>query len=424
MRRRQSDGAKLIVIDPRRTATAEAADLHLAVRPGADLPLLAAMLGVIIDEQLLDRTFIDRHTEGYEQALATARRWPVTRAAEATGVPADDIVAAARMFGRAPRAMTLWSMGINQSTVGTLKNRALINLCLATGNIGRAGSGPLSLTGQPNAMGGRESGGLSTLLPGYRSVSDPDHRAEMRQLWEIPADLPGISPAPGVPATELTDALEAGAIKVVWVVATNPAVSQPDAQRFAAALRRAELVVCQDAYHPTETSAARARRAARRAVAREGRDDDELRAARGAAAPRARAAGSGARGLADLRPACARARTWRELRVALGGRGIRRVRRDDGGQSVRRQRSLAPAARSGRPDAMAGAIERDRQRRPLRDRAAVHGDAVPDGERQGSIRVDAAQRAGGRPEPGLSARADDRADRHAVAHDDAHRQVA
>ena len=151
--------------------------------------------------------------------------------------------------------MTLWSMGANQSTVGTLKNRALINLCLATGNIGRPGTGPLSLTGQPNAMGGRESGGLAHLLPGYRKVADPEHRAEMRRLWEIPAGAPGISPAPGIAATELVEALEAGRVKVVWIVATNPVVSQPDAARFAAALRRAELVIVQDAYHPTETGA-------------------------------------------------------------------------------------------------------------------------------------------------------------------------
>ena len=254
MRNRQAEGARLVVIDPRRTPTAAAADLHLQLRPGTDLALLTAMLGVMDAEGLVDRTFLTRHTEGATAALEAARSWPVERASEVCGVSAEQIVRAARTFGEAARAMALWSMGANQSTVGTLKNRALINLCLATGNIGRPGSGPLSLTGQPNAMGGRETGGLSTLLPGYRSVSDPEHRAEMRRLWDIPADAPGIAPAPGLAATELVDALEDGRVKVVWVVATNPVVSQPDAQRFAAALRRAELVICQDAYHPTETS--------------------------------------------------------------------------------------------------------------------------------------------------------------------------
>ncbi len=251
---RQADGAKVIVVDPRLTPTAAAADIHLALRPGTDLPLLASMLGILAEESLIDRRFVDRHTEGFADALTTAREWPPSRAAEVCNIQESDIVAAARAFGSAPRAMALWSMGANQSTVGTLKNRALINLCLATGNIGRPGSGPLSLTGQPNAMGGRESGGLCTLLPGYRSVTDPEHRAEMRRLWKIPSDAPGISPVAGVPATELVEALEAGTLKAVWVVATNPVVSQPDAQRFTAALRRAELIVCQDAYHPTETS--------------------------------------------------------------------------------------------------------------------------------------------------------------------------
>ncbi|MHB8694579.1 MAG: molybdopterin-dependent oxidoreductase [Solirubrobacteraceae bacterium] len=255
IRRRQSEGATVTVIDPRETPTARAADLHLQVRPGADLPLLSAILACMHADGMTDTLFLERHVDGAAEAIEAASEWTPARAAERTGVPAEQILQAARMFGSARRAMTLWSMGANQSTVGTLKNRALINLCLATGNIGRPGSGPLSLTGQPNAMGGRESGGLANLLPGYRSVTNPDDRAAMRRLWEIPADAPGISPAPGIPATELVDALEAGAVKVVWIVATNPVVSQPDAQRFAAALRRAELVIVQDAYHPTETSA-------------------------------------------------------------------------------------------------------------------------------------------------------------------------
>ncbi|TML05802.1 MAG: NAD(P)H-nitrite reductase [Actinobacteria bacterium] len=236
IRRRQAEGARVTVVDPRETPTAAAANLHLQVRPGADLPLLSAMLAVLDDEELVDRVFMERHTSGALEALAAAAEWTPGRAADATRVPAEQIVAAARAFGSARRAMTLWSMGANQSTVGTLKNRALINLCLATGNLGRPGTGPLSLTGQPNAMGGRESGGLAHLLPGYRSVTDPDHRAEMRRPRDVPAGAPG-------------------RVKVVWIVATNPVVSQPDAARFAAALRRAELVIVQDAYHPTETSA-------------------------------------------------------------------------------------------------------------------------------------------------------------------------
>ena len=255
IRRRQNEGAKLIVIDPRRTQTAEAADIHLPVRPGGDLALLNAMINVIARDGLVDETFVALRTEGAEQALAAAAEWPPERAAEETGVLAEAIVEAARMFGGATRSLALWSMGANQSTVGTLKNRALHNICLLTGNFGRPGTGPLSLTGQPNAMGGRETGGLSNLLPGYRSVTVAEDRAAMRKLWRLPPDLPGISPEPGIAATELADALHDGRVKAVWVVATNPVVSQPDSERFAAGLRKADLVVCQDAYHPTETAA-------------------------------------------------------------------------------------------------------------------------------------------------------------------------
>jgi ferredoxin-nitrate reductase len=255
VRRRAEEGAQVIVVDPRRTETARAADLHLALRPGTDLALLNAMLHVITRDGLVDEGFVSRRSEGVEHALAGADEWPPERAAAECGLDAEAIIEAARRFGQSKRAMALWSMGANQSTVGTLKNRALINLCLATGNLGRPGTGPLSLTGQPNAMGGRETGGLAGALPGYRSVTSAEDRAEMRRLWDIPPEAPGIAPRPGLAATELVEALEEGRVRAVWVVATNPVVSQPDAERFAAALRRAELVVVQDAYHPTETGA-------------------------------------------------------------------------------------------------------------------------------------------------------------------------
>ena len=255
IRRRQKEGATLIVLDPRRTQTAAAADLHLALRPGSDLAVLNAMIHVIARDGLIDEPFVATRTEGAEHALASAAEWTPERAEAESGVPAALIEQAARAFASAGRALALWSMGANQSSVGTLKNRALHNVCLLTGNLGRPGTGPLSMTGQPNAMGGRETGGLSNLLPGYRSVTVAEDRAEMRKLWGLPSDLPGISPEPGIAATELADALHAGRVKAVWIVATNPVVSQPDAERFAAGLRKAELVIAQDAYHPTETTA-------------------------------------------------------------------------------------------------------------------------------------------------------------------------
>jgi ferredoxin-nitrate reductase len=255
IRDRQREGAFVICADPRPTPTARAADLHLPVRPGTDLALLASMLGVVEAEGLLDREFIAAHTSGFEAAIEVAREWPPARAAEACGVPPELIVEAARRFATAQTALAMWSMGANQSTVGTLKNRALINLCLATGNLGRPGCGPFSLTGQPNAMGGRESGGLAQLLPGYRSTSDPADRRAMAEHWRIPDSLPGISERPGLSAVDLFQAAADGKVKALWIVATNPVVSMPDSELVRAALERAELVVVQDAHHPTETSA-------------------------------------------------------------------------------------------------------------------------------------------------------------------------
>ncbi len=248
IRERQAEGAFVICVDPRPTPTAAGSDLHLAVRPGTDLPLLNAMLHTIVRDGLLDQRFIDRHTSGFAETAAVAAAWPPERAAEVCGVAAADIELAARRFAGAGGAMALWSMGANQSTVGTLKNRALINLCLATGQIGRPGAGPLSLTGQPNAMGGRESGGLAHLLPGYREVGNPVDRAAMEAHWSTPGPIDAV---PGLTATEI---FEPGRVKAIWIVATNPAVSMPDSARVRAALDQAELVVVQDAHHPTETS--------------------------------------------------------------------------------------------------------------------------------------------------------------------------
>src|SRR4051794_11975645 len=252
IRDRQAEGAFVICADPRATPTARGADLHLPVRPGTDLALLNAMLGVIERDGLLDADFIARHTTGWEDCAAVARRWTAQSAAAVCGVGAELIEQAAHRFAEAGAAMALWSMGANQSTIGTLKNRALINLCLATGQIGRPGAGPLSLTGQPNAMGGRETGGLAHLLPGYRKVAEFSDRAAMEEHWGLAAGR--ISPRPGLPALELFEALEAGRVKAVWIMATNPLVSLPDAQRARAALERAELVVVSDPHHPTETS--------------------------------------------------------------------------------------------------------------------------------------------------------------------------
>src|SRR5919106_4110225 len=182
LRRRKEqapDEVKVITVDPRRTEVADIADLHLPIRPGADIALLNAMLAAMVEERLIDPAFIRAHTQGWDKLHALLARYAPEAVQEVCGLNASRIREAARVFGRARAIISLWSMGLNQSTVGVGKNNALINLHLATGQIGKPGAGPFSLTGQPNAMGGREVGGLSHLLPDYRSVLDAQQRAEV-----------------------------------------------------------------------------------------------------------------------------------------------------------------------------------------------------------------------------------------------------
>jgi ferredoxin-nitrate reductase len=246
------DEVAVIVADPRWTETADIADLHLPLRPGSDVALLNAMLHVLWKEGMLDPDFVTLHTSGWPTLRAALVRYPPEHAASATGLSADIIVDTARRFGRARAAMTLWSMGINQSHQGTDKNTAILNLHLSTGQIGRPGAGAFSLTGQPNAMGGRETGGLSHLLPGYRHVSDPEARAVVERHWGV---SPGrIGSVPGRSALEIFEGLLDGSVRAVWILCTNPAASMPDLDLVEKALRQAELVIVEDAYHPTETT--------------------------------------------------------------------------------------------------------------------------------------------------------------------------
>lgn len=243
--------AKLIVIDPRTTDTAAAADLHLAIEPGTDAILFGAMLHVLVWEGRVDGRFVAAHTAGFEAARDAVRELTPETAARVCGVTAADIVTAARWFGQSTAALSLWCQGLNQSQHGTDNGAALIHLHLATGQIGRPGAGPFSLTGQPNAMGGRETGTMATLLPGHRDPAAAADRAELARLWDVPA----LPERPGRTAVELFDALAAGEIKAVWIACTNPAQSLPDQARVRAAFAKAEFVVVQEAFRDTETAA-------------------------------------------------------------------------------------------------------------------------------------------------------------------------
>ncbi len=242
---------KLIVVDPRLTDTAAAADLHLQIEPGTDTVLLGAMLHVLVWEGLIDGRYIARHTAGFDAVRDAVRDLTPASAAAICGVKAEDIVQAARWFGEAGNALSLWCQGLNQSHHGSDNGAALIHLHLATGQIGRPGAGPFSLTGQPNAMGGREAGAMATLLPGHRDLGQAEDRADVASYWGVPF----LPEATGRTATEIIDGLEAGSIKAVWIACTNPTQSLPEQARVRAALEKAEFVVLQEAFADTETCA-------------------------------------------------------------------------------------------------------------------------------------------------------------------------
>jgi assimilatory nitrate reductase catalytic subunit len=239
---------KIIVVDPRRTDTAQAADLHLAILPGTDVALFNGMLHVMLWEGLLDMAYIQAHTNGFAELKETLREYTPKMVADICGIKQSDIIQAAKWFGAGP-TLSMYCMGLNQSIHGTDKNAALINLHLATGQIGKPGAGPFSLTGQPNAMGGREVGGMANLLSGHRDLNNAEHRTEIAKFWGV--DF--VPETPGKTAVEMFDAVKSGDIKAIWIACTNPAHSMPDLNNVLAALENAELVVVQDAFNNTDT---------------------------------------------------------------------------------------------------------------------------------------------------------------------------
>lgn len=240
---------KVIVIDPRRTDTCELADLHLAIQPGTDVALFHGILHLLLWEGWVDRAYIDAHTQGFDELKTLVRDYGPLAVAEICGIAVEDLQRCAQWIGRSPSFLSLWCMGLNQSTAGSAKNSALINLHLATGQIGRPGAGPFSLTGQPNAMGGRETGSLANLLPGHRDAGDAAHRAEVADYWGVEA----LPETPGLTAIELFDAVRDGRIKALWIACTNPAQSLPDQARVREALEACPFVVVQEAFATSET---------------------------------------------------------------------------------------------------------------------------------------------------------------------------
>ncbi|MGW3415570.1 molybdopterin-dependent oxidoreductase [Streptomyces sp. NPDC000888] len=254
MMERVKAGAKLIVVDPRRTATAAKADLFLQIKPGTDLALLNGLLHLLHENGHTDPDFIAAHTEGWEAIPEFLADYPPATVAELTGLAEADIREAARLIGSSGEWMSLWTMGLNQSTHGTWNTNALVNLHLATGAICRPGSGPFSLTGQPNAMGGREMGYMGPGLPGQRSVLVDEERAFVEELWDLP---PGTVRKDGVGqgTIEMFQKMADGDIKACWIICTNPVASVANRKTVIEALERAEFVVAQDVFAETETNA-------------------------------------------------------------------------------------------------------------------------------------------------------------------------
>jgi anaerobic selenocysteine-containing dehydrogenase len=251
---RSSPGTKprtLIVVDPRVTKTAMMADIHLAVKPRSDIALLNGIAHVLIREGLIDRDYIGRHTTGFEQFSEFVSTFTPERVAAITGLTVQQIIETALLYGRARSGFIGWTMGVNHSTQGSVTVAAINNLALITGNIGRRGAAPFSITGQCNAMGTRESG-FTASLPGYRKFDNPQDREDLARIWNLPIDR--IPTARGLAYPDIIEAAVHGRIKALWFIATNPAVSFPNYNLLQHALRNVEFLVVQDGFHPTPTS--------------------------------------------------------------------------------------------------------------------------------------------------------------------------
>ena len=248
--KQKNPNVKIVVVDPRKTQTASIADLHLQINPGTDVVLYNAIARRLFEKKRIDKSYIEKHTTGIQQLRELVYQTSYKDAAKICGVEISDIKKAAQYIGKATGFINMWTMGLNQSVIGVDKNVSLINLSLITGQIGKPGAGPFSLTGQPNAMGGREVGGMANLLAAHRNLLNEQDRIDVANFWGSEP----ISPKPGLTATEMFDALDSGKLKAIWIICTNPVVSLPDAKKVERALEKAKFVVVQEISHNSETT--------------------------------------------------------------------------------------------------------------------------------------------------------------------------
>ena len=241
---------KVVVIDPRRTMTADIADLHLAIRPDSDVALFVGLFAHLISNNAIDQNYVAEYTNGFAEAFASASASSFNEILERTGLPAMQLREFYRLFATTEKVVTCYSQGVNQSVSGTDKVNAIINCHLATGRIGRPGMGPFSLTGQPNAMGGREVGGLANMLAAHMALESADDRDRVQRFWQSP----GVAAKPGLKAVDMFEAVADGRIKALWIMATNPVVSMPNADAVEAAIKACPFVVVSDILKQTDTA--------------------------------------------------------------------------------------------------------------------------------------------------------------------------
>jgi len=247
----RNESRTLIVVDPRVTKTAMMADIHLPVKPRSDIALINGIAHVLIREGLVDREYIERHTSGYEEFAEFVSTFTPRHVAKITGLSEARIEEVALLYGRAKAAFIGWTMGVNHSTQGSVTVTAINNLALMTGNIGRVGASPFSITGQCNAMGTREAG-FTSGLPGYRKFENAEDREELARIWNV--DVDRIPTARGLAYPDIIEGAVTGKIKALWFIATNPVVSFPNHSVLEQALRSVEFLVVQDGFHPTPTA--------------------------------------------------------------------------------------------------------------------------------------------------------------------------